>query len=73
MCACNMKAIQLTVSEILSGNKTWTHRRIAARPDMVMTISPAPTSWAGDKIGYLDYLDYKSGLLSCTSNFFTQK
>ena len=23
--------------------------RTAARPDMVMTISPAPTSWAGDK------------------------
>ena len=25
------------------------HRRTDARPDMVMTISPAPTSWAVDK------------------------
>ena len=24
------------------------HERTDARPDMVMTISPAPTSWAGD-------------------------
>ena len=41
MCVCNMKAIRLTVSDILSRNETRTHRRTATRPDMVMTISPA--------------------------------
>ena len=30
------------------------HGRTAAQPDMVITISPAPTSWAGDKKADVD-------------------
>ena len=30
-------------------------RNTDARPDMVMTISPTPTSWAGDKNGILQF------------------
>ena len=56
-----MKAILLTISEISSGNETRTHRLTAVRPDMVMTISPAPTSWAEDKNGQLAaFLDFIS-------------
>ena len=29
-----------------------TDAQTTSRPDMVMTISPAPTSWAGDKSDY---------------------
>ena len=50
MCVCNMKAIQLTVSEISSGNETQTHGRTDARLH-----GPAPTSWEGDKKGNLDF------------------
>ena len=51
-----MRAIRLTVSDISSGNETRTHRRTVTRPDMVMTISPAPTLWAEDKKGNLTYM-----------------
>ena len=45
----NMKANRITVSEISPGNET-----TDARPEMVMTVSLAPTSWAGDKqVGFL--------------------
>ena len=57
-----MKAIRLTVSEISSGNETWSQGHPAARPDMVMTISPAPTSWAGDK--NTKFVDFKSTHMS---------
>ena len=42
MCVCNMKTIQLKVSEILSGDKTRTYRH---GDDYISR----PSSWVGDK------------------------
>ena len=51
MYVCNIKTIQLTVSEISSENETWTHVRTARHGDDNSDDTPTST-WAGDNYTY---------------------